>query len=134
MKRLLRPGGCLVFSTPWAATGEKWKFHDDLVRKFGGRSRTQSLTAPVDMLALVRRAGFVDVETRLDEVRFVFDDLDTYWDWQLSHGFRAFFEGLAADDQGKFRAAVNAHLEELKVDGGIVLERGAMFTKARKPQ
>ena len=132
VKRVLKPGATLAFSVPRGA-GARWAFLEGIVRDFQGRSKAESLSTSADVVALTRDAGFKDVETRVEEVSFPIAGIDAFWEWQLSHGFAAFWDSLAPADQVAFRAAVDGYLEAMVAEGGIVLDRVAMFVKARRP-
>ena len=130
LRRVLRPGATLAFSVPHGV-GARWEFLEGLVRDFGARARALSLSTDADLVALAREAGFVDVEIRCEEVSFPLPDVDAFWRWQLSHGFAAFYDSLSDADRRAFRAAVDERLAMMA--GGIVIERRALFVKARAP-
>jgi ubiquinone/menaquinone biosynthesis C-methylase UbiE len=132
--RTLRPGGHFTFSTPGPATGRCADFYDALTREFSGRiaatSRDQVRLRAVPMLT---EAGFVDVETIEVEIHIPVDSPEAFWEGEMSHGRRRFFEQLAEPDLIEFRDRLFAFLEGEQTGGGIVLDRGAIFRKARKP-
>jgi trans-aconitate methyltransferase len=61
---------------------------------------------PLDVADLLTRAGLVDVTCASAGVCLEVPDAETYWDWTLTHGMRAFVDDLPADRRAEFREAV----------------------------
>jgi ubiquinone/menaquinone biosynthesis C-methylase UbiE len=132
--RTLRPGGHFAFSTPGRSSGRCADFYDALSREFSERiaseSRDQSRLRSVPMLT---DAGFIDLEAIEVEIHVPVDTPDAFWNGEMSHGRRRFFEQLADSDLAEFRDRLFAFLEKEQAGDGIMLDRGAIFHKARKP-
>jgi len=64
------------------------------------------------------------------EVFIEVPDAQTYWDWTLTHGSRAFADDLPADRRAQFRDSMLAQLSSQKI---ITLHRAAAVWTARRP-
>jgi SAM-dependent methyltransferase len=109
--RVLAPGGRLAFTggrarnvAPSAAARPTLGGRlDALFLEFtprllpgGGMGR------PIDPAELLERAGFVDVHGTDVEVAIPLPDNETLWRWAMSHGYRAFIEGLPDTHREEF--------------------------------
>ncbi|MHB1473826.1 MAG: hypothetical protein ACYCV4_09400 [Dermatophilaceae bacterium] len=84
----------------------------------------------LDVADLLTRAGFVDVTWTSVEVCLEAPDAQTYWDWTLTHGMRAFVDDLPADRRAEFRDHMLTQLSSQKV---ITLQRTAAVWTAKSP-
>lgn len=132
--RVLRPGGIFAFSTPGPSSGGGAEFYDALIREVAARippsTRDQSRLRAIPMLT---DAGFVDIETTEVEIHLPVETPESFWNGELSHGRRRFFEQLSALDLAELRTRLFEFLERAQANGGIVLDRGSVFRRARKP-
>jgi len=69
----------------------------------------------LDVADLLTRAGFIDVTRSSVEVCLEVPDAQTYWDWTLTHGMRAFVDDLPADRRAEFRDHMLTQLSSQKV-------------------
>ncbi|MFI0938614.1 class I SAM-dependent methyltransferase [Streptomyces sp. NPDC021020] len=133
IRRVLTPGGAFSFSVPGAVEdAPEWEFYGALFREFQplipvGRGR---LSRPLDAERLLAEAGFTGVTETAVEQRLPVPDADTFWDWGLSHGSRAFFDALPADARSEFEARVRA---ELSTMNPIVFAAGAHLWRGTSP-
>jgi ubiquinone/menaquinone biosynthesis C-methylase UbiE len=111
--RVLRPGGVFSFSTPCdVENAPEWDFYGALFREYQpyipeGKGR---LGRPLDGEQLLTTAGFrelgeIDVDQRLPV-----PDADTFWNWALSHGSRAFIDALPPQQRTAFESQVRRQL------------------------
>ncbi|MEW2124824.1 class I SAM-dependent methyltransferase [Streptomyces sp. NPDC087866] len=125
IRRVLAPGGVFSFSVPGdVEDAPEWEFYGALFREFQplipeGQGR---LSRPLDAERLLSAAGFTGMGETAIEQRLPVPDADTFWDWGLSHGSRAYFDALPADARTEFEARVRA---ELSAMDPIVFAAGA---------
>jgi SAM-dependent methyltransferase len=127
--RVLRPGGVFSFSTPHGVEdAPEWDFYPALREEFkpfipegGGR-----LGRPLDEEELLRAAGFHDLDYVAVEQRLPVADADAFWNWELSHGSRAFIDALPAARRQQFEARLRV---ELAAMDPIVHASGAAFDR-----
>ncbi|MFJ7631243.1 class I SAM-dependent methyltransferase [Streptomyces sp. NPDC097595] len=125
IRRVLAPGGVFSFSVPGEVEdAPEWEFYGGLFREFQhlipeGQGR---LSRPLDAEGLLSAAGFTGIGEAGIEQRLPVPDADTFWDWGLSHGSRAYFDALPAHARTEFEARVRA---ELSAMDPIVFAAGA---------
>lgn len=133
IRRVLVPGGVFSFSVPGPVEdAPEWEFYSALFREFqplipAGQGR---LSRPLDEEHLLATAGFTGVSETVIEQRLRVPDADTFWNWGLSHGSRAFFDALPADARAEFEARVRA---ELSAMDPIVFAAGASLWRGTSP-
>jgi SAM-dependent methyltransferase len=128
--RVLRPGGVFSFSTPHGVEdAPEWDFYPALLEEFkpfipegGGR-----LSRQVDEEELLQAAGFRDLDYTTVEQRLPVADADAFWNWELSHGARAFIDSLPAARRKEFEVRLRAELAKMDP---IVYASGAAFDRA----
>ena len=89
-----------------------------------------SMGIQLDVADLLTRAGFIDVTHTSTEVCLEVPDAQTYWDWTLTHGSRAFVDDLPSDRRAEFHDRMLTQLSSQKV---ITLQRAAALWTARLP-
>ncbi|GAA1960896.1 class I SAM-dependent methyltransferase [Kitasatospora viridis] len=133
VRRVLAPGGVFSFSVPGAvADAPEWAFYSALFREFEplitpGQGR---LGRPLDGRPLLAGAGFTGIGEHAVEQRLPVPDADTFWNWALSHGSRAFIDALPPRPRAEFEARVRA---ELAAMDPIVLASGAHLWRGTAP-
>jgi ubiquinone/menaquinone biosynthesis C-methylase UbiE len=137
-RRLLRPGGRLAIAT-FAGRDPVWDEVDATFRPYlpAGMldARTSGAAGPFSSDAgveeLVAGAGFTGVRTVGFEVEVVLADADQWYAFSYSHGQRAMWDAVPADDHGKVRAAAAELLEGARgADGLIHLNQQVRYTLA----
>jgi O-methyltransferase/aklanonic acid methyltransferase len=136
-RRVLRPGGTYTFCVPGPPEG----FEPPPVS--GPKDPLRRLTAEyaqfvpagsgrmgrdLDGVALLESAGFTEIEVRGIVVDLPVPDGETYWQWGLSHGSLAFYEGLPGDRREELRRRLVAEVDALP---GLRLRRDATVWTAR---
>jgi hypothetical protein len=74
------------------------------------------------------------VRTRHLEVHLAVADPETYWRFQLSHGFAGLIEALAPTDAAELQVRAIAELQRMQATDGIVVDRGAIVYLAELPR
>lgn len=87
-----------------------------------------SMGHPIDPADLLTEAGFVDLHEDRVVVTVHFADSQELWRWAMSHGYRAFIEGLPEERRCEFRARMLS-----LASGEPVLCRGTGVWSGRKP-
>lgn len=127
--RVLRPGGVFSFSTPHDPDGaSEWDFYPALRAEFqpfipDGLGR---LGRPFDEERLLGDAGFHDLDYIAVEQRLPVKDVDAFWNWELSHGSRAFIDSLPGPRREEFEARLRAKVGAMDP---IVHVSGAAFDR-----
>lgn len=133
IRRVLTSGGVFSFSVPGPVEdAPEWEFYGALFREFQplipvGQGR---LSRPLDAERFLATAGFTGVSGIAVEQRLPVPDADTFWNWGLSHGSRAFIDALPADARSEFEARVRA---ELSTMDPIVFAAGAGLWRGISP-
>lgn len=133
IRRVLTPGGVFSFSVPGPVEdAPEWEFYSALFREFqplipAGEGR---LSRPLDAERFLATAGFTGLGRTAIEQRLPVPDADTFWNWGLSHGSRAYIDALPADARTEFEARVRA---ELSTMDPIVFAAGACLWRGTSP-
>lgn len=131
VRRVLAPGGVFSFSLPGAVRdAPEWAFYGELFGEFqafvpAGQGR---LSRPLDPEPLLAAAGFTGIEETDVEQRLPVPDADTFWNWALSHGSRAFIDALPPQQRARFEARLRARLATMDP---IVHASGANLWRGR---
>jgi ubiquinone/menaquinone biosynthesis C-methylase UbiE len=141
-RRVLAPGGRIVLST-WRDGDPRWQFERDIRRGYLSEFEPALLEEMGKDLALLERfdarekveselhqAGFANVEMTQHEMEFVFRDDQAWWDWNWSHGSRAFLEPLPEEVRNRFRAEVAEAMEQVRDESGFPRTYTALFSLA----
>lgn len=132
MRRVVRPGGTVAFTTPTDCDdGGRWDRFQAIVREY--RPRMVGPGRPggdVDEAELLAAAGFTGIRDTKLEVHIPIESPDACWRFHMSHGFAAFVESLRPDDAAEFRELAIDELTRMRANGGIVMDRGAWVTLA----
>ncbi len=147
MRRVLKPGGRLGIST-WGNGDEAWGWLDDLFDDYlpepepsaeqtGDEERyTES---PVQMRAVLRRAGFAHVEVVTETREFAYATEDEWWAALWSHGMREGLEQIEtrSGPEGLARFKADA-LRQLRLRqpsaGALALVLPILYTLAARPR
>ncbi len=146
-RRVLRPQGCLAIST-WGQPDESWKWYDDLFETYLPSPPEQQpsdnpplprpvFNKPEGLIAILSKAGFVDVHVSADEADFVYGSEEEWWQTQWSHGARGGLEAIerkgGAELLERFRSEAFERLRAIKQADGIHELFRALFAVASKP-
>jgi SAM-dependent methyltransferase len=135
LNRVLRPGGTVALTVPGGSCddGGRWDRYHDIVGEYVPKATDPNLPQPIDVAEALTAAGFVGVRTANLEVHLPVADAQTYWDFQLSHGFAGFFESLPPADAAELRERALAELSTTAAGGAITIDRGAAVYLAETP-
>jgi O-methyltransferase/aklanonic acid methyltransferase len=134
--RVLRVGGRCALSVPIGA-GTEWDFFGELLRDFAPRAARRLPPPPEpapDLAAMLREAGFAQVQQVEEAASFVFDGPEAWWAWVWTQGMRAFLEALPEDALADFRAAAFDRLAARHTHDGAAIElhQRARFATGRR--
>lgn len=130
--RVLRPGGVFSFSTPCDVdNAPEWDFYGALFREYQpyippGKGR---LGRPLDGLDLLTTTDFGELAETTVTQRIPIPDPDTFWNWALSHGSRAFIDALPPQQRTDFETRVR---HELATITPTTHPTAATLTRGRK--
>jgi SAM-dependent methyltransferase len=139
-RRVLRPGGRLAFATwapakrnPWATAYGPVLIERRLQEPpVPGEPGQFALSEPDEIDALVRTAGFAEIEVEEVPVEYRFESWDEYRRviTSLAASLRATLEDLDEDLRAEIDDAARARLERFRNDDGYVLPGLALVTRA----
>jgi len=134
VRRVLAPGGLVAVSIPGGQEQTVLAEPDPVLALYGEFAQYLppggGMGTPLDVADLLTGAGFVDVTSTDIEVCLEVPDGQTYWDWTLTHGSRAFADDLPADRRAQFHDRMLAVLNSQRV---ITLQRTGIVWTARRP-
>lgn len=132
--RVLSPGGLVAIAIPGGEPQTELAEPDPVLGLYGEFAQYLppggSMGMELDTADVLASAGYIDVTCTSIEVCLEVPDAQTYWDWTLTHGSRAFADDLPADRRREFHDRMLAELSSQKV---ITLQRAAALWTARRP-
>ena len=135
MHRVLKTGG-RVGVTVWgpAPFDPAWKILSEQVRAYGIEVRMPNKVSYTEeeMRAMLERAGFIALETRIETLDAVYASEDEWWRFQFTTGARAALARLSGETRQKFRDEYLAKLRHLYRADGLHLPAPAMYVLAGK--
>lgn len=135
IKRVLKPGGLLAFST-WGQADERWKWANALFARpqtEASKSRP-SFDSPADLEKVVKQVGFSNVRVVVEEADLPYTDAEDWWQTQWSHGMRAMWERMSPEVLEQTKAAAFQKLGAMQEQDGIHQIWQALFTLATKSE
>lgn len=135
-RRVLRPGGQLVFSSFGAQAFEPMKslFFKRLGSLLGRTVQPPSrLASPQDCRDLLESAGFCDVRVEPARIGYRLKDAAEWWEIVWFTPLRSFLRDLGTERFEEFRAAHLAEVEAAAGPEGLRLEVEPVYAAGRKP-
>jgi SAM-dependent methyltransferase len=126
MRRVLRPGGRLLVTTPTGG-GPEWEFFGELCAEFGiampAPPGAALLRDPEHTCEVIRSSGFTELRRMTDVVHVDFPGEQAWWRWAWSHGMRSALEQLGPEREPAFRERAFAALRAFATPTGIPLDQ-----------
>lgn len=136
--RVLKPGGNAGF-TSFAATAFTplmEMFLEDLA-EYGIEvtlERIQKLAREDDCVELMQAAGFIDIESRIEQMGYHLAGSEDWWEIVMNSGLRGFVEQLSEEQQATLRHTHSTRIDERVTDKGLWLDVGTIFTRGQRPK
>jgi ubiquinone/menaquinone biosynthesis C-methylase UbiE len=128
-RRVLRPGGRLVFSIPDTGTDPSMRVLMELISQHASklphalaarlRSARDSRRQP-DLAALCSESGFREVTPSRLELTTTLPDVDAWWEMQWSHGVRTFLRAFDASTLEDIKDEATVRLEALRSEAETI--------------
>jgi len=136
--RVLRPGGRLAMSSFGPSDPKFAEVMGILYRHREGPPWEENPDKPFDtpdgIVAMLREAGYTDVEVEETDHEIRFADIDQYWAWVGSHGGRIMIDAVGPERLPAAKQEVYTMLRQRQSDdGGLVHRATARFALARVP-
>jgi ubiquinone/menaquinone biosynthesis C-methylase UbiE len=142
-RRALRPGGTVGISE-WGADDARWAWESDLLssaqrsaRKLAdgagtsGPRVTRHFEAASDVVSLLEGAGFSGLRIDSEEWTINLADVDEWWAWKWSFGFRRHLDAMDDDTRRTFKRAAAEAMRPYATPEGYPLTLRANFVTGR---
>jgi O-methyltransferase / aklanonic acid methyltransferase len=131
-RRALRPGGTIGISE-WGDADPRWAWESDLLSASGtaGPRVTRHFESVDDVMSLVDDAGFTDRRADFEEWTVHLADVDEWWAWKWSFGFRRHLDAMDDDARRRFKAAAAEAMQPYATPDGFPMTLHANFVIAR---
>lgn len=129
--RVVRPGGRAVVAVPDADLPDG----SDVKRGWSARLGYPAPAHRGDSWGeeVLRDAGFVDIESSVEEHTFTFASGDDYVRWNLTHGARALFDQIDPSERPRFEKELAGAAESARDGDVIPMPTTARFWVAHRP-
>jgi ubiquinone/menaquinone biosynthesis C-methylase UbiE len=132
--RVLKPGGRLAFSSLGAGSGDLYR---TLLQRYGitlpAVTPTQRVDTTAKCEALLRGAGFDELETHTEQLGYYLPDAEQCWEIVWYTGARIPLTYLPPPVVERFKTDYLAAVAETATEQGIWADWPAVFSLARKP-
>jgi SAM-dependent methyltransferase len=122
--RVLRAQGRvgLIVSEGWWWEGDdRWQWHHTLLDALGIRidQEPRRFAVAQNLLAMLTDQGFERVSVVAENYPLVFVDVDEWWNWAWSHGYRQILEQMSSLQLERYRVTCFEHLKDRPVEGRL---------------
>lgn len=122
--RVLRAQGRvgLIVSEGWWWEGDdRWQWHRSLLDTLGIRidQEPRRFAVAQNLLEMLTDQGFERVSVVTENYPLVFSDVDEWWNWAWSHGYRQILERMSSLQLERYRVTCFAHLQDRPVQGRL---------------
>jgi trans-aconitate methyltransferase len=113
--------GLIVSEGWWWEGDDRWQWHHALLDALGIRidQGPRRFAAPQNLLEMLTDQGFERVSVSTENYALVFADVEEWWNWTWSHGYRQILEQMSASQLERYRAACFEHLQDRPVEGRL---------------
>jgi len=133
-RRILKSGGRLAVSTLGAGSDRLYR---ELLQRYGiplpAELPTQRVDTPAKCEALLRKAGFEQIETRAEELGYYLPDAEQCWEIVWYTGARTPLTYLPSPVVERFKADYLAAVATSATEQGIWVDWPVVFSLAHKP-
>ena len=130
--RVLRPGGTIGISE-WGENDDRWAWESDLLGAVGtsGPRVTRHFEAAEDVVSLLDGAGFADLSIDAEEWTINLADVDEWWAWKWSFGFRRHLDAMDDEKRRAFKSSAAEAMRPYATPEGFPLTLRANFVVGR---
>lgn len=121
-----RPSGMTASSATWpadAAEDPRWRWLDHLAARGSEATRVGELASGFTLAAVLRAAGFTNVEIERYAVDLGYTDAENWLRWSWAHGFRAVLERLSPEALDRLVQVAGPRLEATREADGLCHRR-----------
>jgi ubiquinone/menaquinone biosynthesis C-methylase UbiE len=131
-RRVLRPGGTLGISE-WGDGDPRWAWEGDLLAAAGsaGPYVARHFEKVDDVKILLEGAGFSSLDADSEEWTVHFADVDEWWAWKWSFGFRRHLDAMSEEGRRRFKHAAEEAMRPLATSQGYPMTLHANFVVGR---
>jgi hypothetical protein len=94
----------------------------------------QKLAREGDCVELMQAAGFVDIESRTEQMGYHLAGSTDWWEIVMNSGLRGFVEQLSKEQQAALRDSHSRRIDQRVTDKGLWLDVGTIFTRGQRPK
>ena len=138
--RVLKPDGVFAASLWGRSVDKRWDSFRSVVRAYRDRLKPEPearnappLRDPAAIEAVFSKAGFVNIQTVVEEKEFYLKDVDEWWAFEWSHGNRFLWERMEPPVLEQCRHELFEVIGKLRQESGIPIVFQMLLTRANKP-
>lgn len=137
--RVLKSNGVFASSIWGINVDRRWDIFRSIVKSYRDHLKpvpeaknVPRLREPAEIDAVLSKAGFINVQTLVEEKEFYFSDVDEWWAFEWSHGNRFLWERMAASILEQCRGELFTAIDQMKQEQGIPIVFQTLLTRAEK--
>lgn len=137
--RVLKTGGVFAASVWGKNIDTRWDGLRSIVKSYRKQLKpapearnVPRLREPAEIEAVLKNAGFINIQTMVDEKEFYFKDVDEWWSFEWSHGNRFLWERMENSVLEHCRRELFEFVGGLKQEYGIPIVFQILLARAEK--